>query len=227
MCEHDKSKWSFLIPAAGSGSRLGLGQKLQLDLNGEPLWQRAIRRAAKLSQEVIIAVPKEWVAYVASKAPNVVVIEGGVTRHDTIQKMLAATTHEYVLIHDLARPFASTALIKRVASAALETDAAGCLLPTDAPLASSDGELLIVVKEQHPISMLQSPLAFKKKTLEQAYAFSNNNIEPDQSTLELVKRSGQKVKLILGERDNFKITSADDYRVANLIAAVWDAADAA
>lgn len=222
---HNKSKWTFLIPAAGLGSRLDLGHKFQLNLNGEPLWARAIRRAAKFSEEVIIAVPKEWVAHIAKMSPMSIVIEGGATRHATIQKMLAHATREHVLIHDLARPFASTALINRVASAAIESNAVGCFLPTDAPLASFNGELLTTNGVQQPIGMLQSPLAFKKLTLEQAYQLADEKTEAHLSTIELVKQSGQLVKLVLGERDNFKITSADDYRVAQLIAAVWDATD--
>ena len=52
---------SFLIPAAGTGERLGMGPKGFLELQGRPLLCWLADKALQVADEVLVAVPAQHV----------------------------------------------------------------------------------------------------------------------------------------------------------------------
>ena len=48
---------TVLVPAAGSGERMGLGPKALLELNGRPVLEWVVRKAMAIAVEVIVACP--------------------------------------------------------------------------------------------------------------------------------------------------------------------------
>jgi len=221
--KHDKNRWAFLIPAAGSGIRLGQGPKCFLTLGGEMLWQRAVRRAHEVAAEVVLAVPSEGIEEVRRLNPPCRIIEGGATRHKTIECLLAAVSANNVFIHDVARPFGSYRLMLEVASRVELTGAAGCYTKIDTPLVlKQKGAVMEFQSSNNGLGMVNSPLAFTKEILIKSYRMAREMGYDAQSSVELVFRAGAKFLLADGESDNIKITYSSDYRLACMMVEAWD-----
>lgn len=220
---HDPARWSFLIPAAGPGDRLGKGPKCLLTLGRETLWQRAVRRAIRIADDVVLAVPAECVADIRGAAPACRVIAGGASRQETIATLLAAASRDRILIHDVARPFGSRQLMLAVAALGDRTGAAACLSECDSPVVRAPDGVLAEVSSLPSAGMAESPLALHRQVLEEAYRRSGATGHVARSTVELVWQSGHPVRFIASERDNIKITLPGDWELARMIVAAWDA----
>ena len=103
---------SCLVPAAGSGQRLGLGPKAFLALRGRPLLHWTTTRALQVADEVLVAVPANLVEEATAMLPHCLVIAGGATRQDSIALLAARARGNWLMVHDAARPFASTDLFQ-------------------------------------------------------------------------------------------------------------------
>jgi len=216
---HDAARWSFLVPAAGAGERLGAGPKCLLELGGETLWRRAVRRARRVANDVVLAVPEDLVREIAATGPPCRVIAGGATRQETIANLLAAANRERILIHDVARPFGSRALMLAVAVLADGTGAAACLARCDAPVVGvAHGELTQAI-DFPDLGLAESPLAFHRAVLQDAYRRAGADGFTARSTVELVRHAGHAIHFVASERDNFKITHPADLRLATLLVA--------
>ena len=220
---HDPACWSFLVPAAGSGDRLGDGPKCLLELAGEALWQRAVRRARQVADDVVLAVPAACVREIAAAAPSCRVIAGGETRQETVAALLAAASCERLLVHDVARPFGSHALMRAVAALADRTGAAGCLAACDSPVVDAPRGELAQVSAFAQAGLAASPLAFHRAVLEDAYRHARDVGLVPRSTVELVWSAGHPVHFVASERDNIKVTCPGDWQLARMIVAAWDA----
>ena len=81
---------TVLVPAAGSGERLGLGPKALLELNGRPVVEWVVRKAAALAGEVIVACPPG--AHPAlDPALRWTRIDGGPTRQHSVSPLARAS----------------------------------------------------------------------------------------------------------------------------------------
>jgi 2-C-methyl-D-erythritol 4-phosphate cytidylyltransferase len=116
---------AVLVPAAGSGVRLGPGAPKALRLLvGEPLLVHAVRRvaAAPSVRMIVVAAPAAEVesvrALLAPVAP-VTVVPGGKERQDSVAAALAAVPRDVaiVLVHDAARALTPPTLFESVAAA--------------------------------------------------------------------------------------------------------------
>ena len=223
---HDPRRWSFLVPAAGSGDRLGRGPKCLLPLGGEALWQRAVRRAREFAGQVLLAVPEACVADIRRADPACVVMAGGDSRQESVARLLAAATGDRILIHDVARPFGSRRLLHEVAALGERTGAAGCLEAFDSPVARARDGGLAGLLALADAGQVRSPLAFHRAVLEEAHRRAREAGLVARSTVELVVRAGLPFEFAASQPDNIKITNADGYRLAQLLVAAWDEAQA-
>ena len=119
-------KVAALIPAAGSGTRLGLGPKAFVEVAGLSLLARSVAALAPHVDEVVVALPEGWTLPAAVPARAIV---GGQTRQDSVRLLLEATGAEAVLVHDAARPFLPAEVVRAVLAAAWEVGAATAALP--------------------------------------------------------------------------------------------------
>lgn len=222
---HDPGRWSFLVPAAGAGERLGLGPKCLLPLGGEALWQRAVRRARRVADQVVLAVPRDCLATVRGAGPGCEVIEGGDSRHESVARLLAAASGERVFVHDVARPFGSRRLMLEVAALADATGAAACLERFDSPVARTREGGMAELLALPDAGQVLTPLAFHREILADAYRKARESGREAGSTVELVWRAGQALRFADSEPGNLKITDAGDYRLAQRLVAGWDAED--
>jgi 2-C-methyl-D-erythritol 4-phosphate cytidylyltransferase len=210
-----------LVPAAGSGERLGMGAKALLELNGISLLERAIRCLAPLCDEIVVALPNDQLEF---SLPDVVKkISGGMTRQETVKRLLEATSADFVLVHDAARPFLPLEVAHNVLSAAKEFGASTAALPAaDTLVLEKDGNWDLLIDRTN-VRSVQTPQGFDRVLLLEAH--QQALLEKWEATDDagLVARLGKPVALVNGDPRLFKVTKPGDWALAQAFARVWDA----
>jgi 2-C-methyl-D-erythritol 4-phosphate cytidylyltransferase len=218
--EQQKPRVSALIPAAGSGERLGMGPKAFVQLAGKSLLERAIASFVGLD-EIIVALPE---THMDVELPaRVRLLGGGQTRQESVKRLLEAATGEIVLIHDVARPFLTTEIIQAVIDAVLEVGAATTALPAADTLVLGNESMWGSLLDRSSIHAIQTPQGFRRDILLEAHerARLEGFIATDDAGL--IARLGLPVALVTGDPRLFKVTRPGDYELAEAFARVWDA----
>ena len=205
---------SCLIPAAGAGERLGQGTKGLLELRGRPLLCWLADKALQVADEVLVAVPGERVEAVAHLLPGCRVLAGGDTRHDSVALLAEHARGEWLLLQDVARPFASVGLMRRVIEAARTHGCAGAFVDPEVPVARLRDGFAVEALPRHEAGVFQSPQAFARVQLLALIGQARADGWRPQSTLQLALRAGVPVAAVAGEKHNIKITTAEDWRWA-------------
>jgi 2-C-methyl-D-erythritol 4-phosphate cytidylyltransferase len=220
-----------VIPAAGSGIRMGLEEAKQyLELGGKPLLAHTLRtfQASHLVDEIIIVVPEKDVDYCLqqivqryqlSKVHRV--ISGGERRQDSVRNGIEAVADNcrWVLVHDGVRPFVSIELIEKVVKAARRFRAVITGLPVNETIkqAGSKGNVLRTI-ERRDLWLMQTPQIFRREDIHLAHqeALRRGWTEATDDAF-LVEKMGISVKIIEGEERNIKITTPHDLQVARFL----------
>ncbi|PIE55083.1 MAG: 2-C-methyl-D-erythritol 2,4-cyclodiphosphate synthase [Dethiosulfovibrio peptidovorans] len=211
-----KNSWAFLIMAAGSGQRLG-GQPKQFRLLGKrPVWQWAAGAArASGIDDVILTVPPERLPP-DIPSDRVTVIRGGETRSLSVRNALRGTDASWVLVHDAARPFVSPDLCRSVMSAVTECRGVIPLLPVvDAAKRIREGESVMSSVDRDGLMMTQTPQGFHRESLLDVLE-SSSPLVRDEAEPWLA--SGRELTWVLGETENFKITTEGEWSMAQKLA---------
>ena len=126
-----KPSTAALIPAAGYGTRLGLGPKALLCIEQRSLLDMLLTTVAETVDEIIVAAPSSHLDAVTELvAGRATVVVGGADRQESIDLLIAATQAEILLVHDAARPFATRRMFEDVITAAAQHGAAvTCVAP--------------------------------------------------------------------------------------------------
>lgn len=205
---------SILIPAAGQGTRLGLGPKALLELGGRPLVAWLAAKSLRVAAEVLVAAPPGAEEQFVALCPGCRIIAGGDTRQGSVAALAKAARGDCVLIQDVTRPFASAGLLRAVADAAMTTGTAGAFAGAEVPVARlRDGRVLEAFASDE-VGIFQSPQAFRRELLLAVLARAAAEGWQAQSTLQLALRAGLAVAAVPGEKTNIKLTTAQDWTLA-------------
>lgn len=200
---------SGIVVAAGRGARLGAGEpKAFWRLGGKPMYVHAVEALVRAGVgEVVVVVPADRVDDVAGKS-----VVGGRTRAESVRAGLAVCSSERVAVHDAARPLASDGLIRRVLGALCPPwSAVAPALEVADTLKRVEGERVTETVPRADLWAVQTPQVFLRDVLEAAHAGHDADATDD---LVLVERLGEPVRLVAGERRNFKITFPEDLEMA-------------
>ena len=111
-------KTALIIPAAGSGERLGAKiPKALVQIAGRSLIEYAVTYISPIANQVIIAAPAGYEnEFLTLFGDSVEVVTGGKTRSESVSNALKKLKpeNEFVLVHDAARALASTELAQRI-----------------------------------------------------------------------------------------------------------------
>jgi 2-C-methyl-D-erythritol 4-phosphate cytidylyltransferase len=206
-----------LIPAAGAGTRLGLGPKALLELEGKPLLSWVSRKALRFSNDVVVTVPPGTKARYQQLCPGCNCIDGGATRQKSVTLLVQQSARPWVIIIDVTRPFATLALYTAVLEAARDKGATGAFLRSDVPVAWIENNRVIQTLPSAHTGIFQSPHAFSRALLLELIAQANTESWQLQSTLELALQGGVDVGVVPGEKSNIKLTSIEDWRSAHYL----------
>ena len=214
-----------LIVAAGRGERLGLGRpKAFVALAGKPMveWSLGALRGVPTVERTVIALPP-GTDFAPAQADRVVCVAGGTARSQSVQAALnAAGEGDPVIVHDAARPLASSALFER-ALAALERSGADAVIAA-APVSdtikevSADGRTVSRTLDRAKLWAVQTPQVSRRQALERALGEATDELlarATDDAWL--LERLGLTVRVIESERTNIKVTTAVDLRVAEAL----------
>ena len=205
-------KVALLIPAAGSGERFGAAiPKALVQLNGRTLIEHAVLNLGPISSQIIVAAPAGFEAeFRKILGDAVTVVTGGSTRTKSVKIALEsiAPEIEYVLVHDAARPLATSELGQRVIDALAAGDVAviPALSVTDTIKEVDASNYVVSTPNRERLRAVQTPQGFARETLVKAHM---QNIEATDDGA-LVEAMRGKVKLIEGENRALKITNPED-----------------
>ena len=170
--------------------------------------------------DVVVALPRGLVDeapdYLRSYAKPVEIVEGGERRQDSVANAFAlvAGRADVVVIHDAARPLVSADLIRRTVDAAVQCGAAIAALPATDTVKRGDASRMIVdTIPRGEIFLAQTPQAFRVGVLRDALALASRSADVTDEAA-LAEQAGHHVRLIDGDRQNLKITDADDLEMA-------------
>jgi 2-C-methyl-D-erythritol 4-phosphate cytidylyltransferase len=222
MAERTAARVAALIPAAGSGERLGRGPKAFVAVGGRPLLAWAVASLLPWVDEVVVAVPADELerarAVVASLgAPyRTRVTTGGATRQATVAALLAAVEAEVVVVHDAARPFLDAATVRAVIAAA--RDHGACSVGhavADSLVRRDDGAAV----DREALRAVQTPQAFRREVLMRAHAAAVRDGVAATDDAGLVRRLGVPVAWVEGGTHLFKVTTLADLHLAEAVVA--------
>lgn len=197
--------------AAGSGARFGTFKQFE-EVAGRRVVDWAVDSARSAADGVIAVLP----ATDSRPDLDVQVVVGGPTRSASVRAGLAATPAdaEVIVIHDGARPAASTALFEAVIAAIRNgADAAIPGLPVTDTIKRVDGETVVETLDRETLVAAQTPQAFAAAVLRAAHEDGPEGTD-DAS---LVEARGGRVVVVPGERTNLKITDRSDLEVVRVI----------
>ncbi len=219
--------YTVLIPAAGSGTRMGgLINKLLLPLNAVPVIVHTVRRfeADPNCQAIYLATQDserevfQSLLKFSSKFKDCVT--GGLERQDSIYNMLKYMDETtYVMVHDGARPFVSQAILNTLYSAVKTHNAVICgVTPKDTIKRVSNHQVVETI-ERSALIQVHTPQAFKYDVLRQAYnhAYQKKlNVTDDAMMVEAL---GLDIHVVDSDYNNIKITTPEDLVIGEKIIA--------
>jgi 2-C-methyl-D-erythritol 4-phosphate cytidylyltransferase len=210
-----------LIVAAGRGERLGLGRpKALATLAGKPMveWSLEAVRGVAGVERTVIALPP-GTEFAPAQADRVVCVPGGAARSQSVRAALgAAGDGDPVIVHDAARPLASSRLFER-ALAELErtgADAVIAAVPVPDTIKETRGQVVTRTLERTWLWAVQTPQVFRRAALQDAL---NDDELVSRATDDawLIEQRGGAVRVLDAGEPNFKITTPDDLRLAELL----------
>lgn len=224
------SSFSLIIPAAGSGRRMGTDiPKPYLDLNGATVLERTLScflGVRGLEQVVVATSPQyyeqtEGLLQALFRDLDTLVVEGGDRRQDSILNALmnVKSSSELVAVHDAVRPFITHEVIQKCLSAASATGGAIVGVPVkDTIKQVGAGREIESTPDRATLWQAQTPQIFKRDQFLKAYEVANQKRVAVTDDASLFEAAGLSVKIVEGERDNFKLTYPIDFKIAEMLA---------
>ena len=223
-------KVAAVVPAAGSGSRMGTQVPKQfLLLAGIPMLGHALKvlEASQVVQSIVLVVGPGEEEYCRKAVverlgirKTAAIVTGGSERQDSVYSGILALSPEtdLVVIHDGARPLLSPEGLLAVIEAAAHYGAATLAVPVKdtVKMAAEDG----FVSKTLPRGLLwltQTPQAFRRDVILQAHRAARevNYLGTDDAGL--VERLGLPVKIVPGSYRNIKVTTPEDLIIASAL----------
>lgn len=213
-----------VIVAGGSGKRMGAELPKQfLELAGRPVLMHTIERFKTFNNaiEIITVLPENQLRFWLdlqkkhSFAILQTLVKGGSNRFMSVRNGLKfVNSPGLVAIHDGVRPFVSIDTIKRCFETA---EKLGNAIPAISPT-----ESLRIVTEQgslpvnrFTVKQIQTPQIFNAALIKDAYKQEYSPDFTDDATV--LEKTGEKINLIEGNRENIKITNPEDLLISDAL----------
>ncbi len=208
-----------IIPAAGSGTRLGEPvPKAFVDVCGRTIIERCVDNIPdSLDASIVVVVPADLVDRARELLPDVTIVPGGAHRSESVRAGIAAAdAADIVLVHDAARPLTPAHVFTRVVEAVASGHPAVVPgLPVADTLkqvvVSDDGlERVERTVDREPLRAVQTPQGFTREALLRAHADDSGLATDDAG---LAERCGIDVHVVPGDPLAMKITTPWDLKI--------------
>jgi len=216
-----------LVPAAGVGARANsfgaaaaLPKQYRL-LGGQPMLRHAVKAllADRRVAEVRVAVSVGDVraeSAVAGLPRTVCRPCGGPTRADTVLAALrdaAACPHDWVLVHDAARPGLPLDALRRLIDACLSDGTGGLLALPVADTVKAGGARVARTVARDGLWLAQTPQMFRAGLLQAALAHAAERGLATTDEASAMEAVGHAPLLVRGAARNFKLTWSEDFEL--------------
>jgi 2-C-methyl-D-erythritol 4-phosphate cytidylyltransferase len=212
-----------LLVAAGRGERLGAeGPKAFVMLAGRPMleWSVAALRAVPAVERIVVALPEG-----AAAPAGTIGVAGGAERSHSVRAALEAagggSDDEPVIVHDAARPLATAELFSRALAELVERDCDAVVAAarvTDTIKRAAGVDLRVeATLDRGRLWAVQTPQVFRRAALARALAAPDDVLAAASDDAALVEQAGGRVHVVESPRENLKVTTPVDLKVAELL----------
>jgi len=227
----DLNKTVAIIPAAGSGIRMGGNQAKQfVEIESKPLLAVTLEpfQTCPAVNAIILVVPPKDVDYCRKEIVERFnlqkikdVVPGGTRRQDSVRFGIEAAGKNYdlVLIHDGVRPAIDEGFIQRLIDTAKTHRAVITALPAKETVKKVDSDGYVVkTYARKQIWLVQTPQVFRYEDIEAAHQKAIRekwDTATDDSAL--IERLGIPVTVVDGSEKNIKVTTRHDLELARFL----------
>ncbi|MBN1446018.1 MAG: 2-C-methyl-D-erythritol 4-phosphate cytidylyltransferase [Candidatus Omnitrophica bacterium] len=214
---------SVILAGGGRGRRIGNTSKAFIKIGGKELIYHSLDRFHKKVDEIVVVLPfqhaQKWEAKLKRRYKNLRVVAGGKQRQDSVKTGIDSLKNRkgIILVHDIARPFFTDAMVKRLTKGAKKYGACIPCVEMQDTVKEFDGNFVSRTPDRGKMVQIQTPQAFRAGILRNAYrkAYEEGFYGSDDAVL--VERAGGKVYLAKGSRENIKMTYPSDILFAETL----------
>ena len=221
-----KSEEFVIIVAGGKGLRMGSDIPKQfLPIGGKPVLMRTLERFREYSADlqIILVLPEAQQDYWRQLCEKYhfdvkyQLANGGQTRFHSVQNGLALVPDDaegVVGVHDGVRPFPSLEVIKNCYETARTAKAVIPVIPVVETVRHLKKEGSVTVPRDE-YKLVQTPQTFDIQLLKAANRQPYNDGFTDDASV--VESYGHEITLVEGNRENIKITTPYDLKIAEVL----------
>ncbi|MFC2152843.1 2-C-methyl-D-erythritol 4-phosphate cytidylyltransferase [Bacteroidota bacterium] len=213
-----------IIVAGGSGERMSSSIPKQfLKVNGEIILMKSINAFYKFDStlNIILALPEIHISNWNDLCKkhhfhiNHTIVKGGKTRYYSVKNALEEISHDgIVAIHDGVRPLVSQETIEQVFEiASINGNAVPYIDLIDSVRFVDSGKNNPVDRNKY--KLIHTPQAFESRIIKKAYKQEWDVSFTDDASV--VEKLGIKINLVPGNKENIKITSQLDLKIAEVL----------
>lgn len=219
-------KTGVVLVAGGRGERLQSDlPKAFVHLGGKPLFRHSLDSFLAHPQidEIILVVPKgsslDFCSKMQKSRLDPSLVAGGSSRQDSVYNGLLALSRDIdaVLVHDAARPFVTRELIDSLIFHLKRGENAIAAIEMNDTLKLAQSEKIAKTVDRKGLWRAQTPQAFLRSVLVEAYALAQKDRFLGTDEASLVERLGVPIYLVGASPLNIKITTPDDLQLAQTI----------
>lgn len=220
-----------VVLGGGMGTRFGAALPKQLlTLAGKTLVEHCVAAfaAAPGVDEILLVMPLAYHEEAKRLVGDQVsaIIEGGVTRSDSVRNALAQISARYpaadtgVLIHDAARPLVTQQIIADCVAALRRHDAIGTAVPTSDTILVVGNDVIAHVPPRETLYRAQTPQCFRLEIIARAHALAAADpafVPTDDCGVVLRYLPDIPVHIVPGSESNLKVTYPADLAIAEAL----------
>ena len=225
-----KGRFAAVLPAGGLGKRMGGNIPKQLMvLGGKPVYRYSLETFLSMEEiaEVVMAVPADWKDHFEKEIfcdnaseeirTKMKIVVGGAERWQSVENGVNALTSnaEFVLVHDVARPFISKEIIRNVCETLVTKGSCLVAKPAvDTIKIAKDGRVQQTI-DRNTVWMAQTPQAASIALLKKLYgriAAEPLDFTPTDEA-SILEYFGESVYIVKGNNLNDKLTTPEDFEI--------------
>jgi 2-C-methyl-D-erythritol 4-phosphate cytidylyltransferase len=222
------SKFAVILPAAGDSRRFtGFPRKKPfMELKGRAVWMRTAEHFLSredVSEVVLIVSADDIDEFRERFRPNLAFMDisittGGKCRAESVLNGIHCLTHDadFVAVHDAARPLLTAKWVTELFAAAVVHDAVIPGIPVSSTVKAVNDDVIQGTVDRSGLVLAQTPQVFRKRLLQQAYAAADD-LSGFTDDASIVEAFGHAVRIHPGWPMNIKITTGDDFHLAEAL----------
>jgi len=201
-----------IVPAAGSGERLGAsGPKAFALCGGRSLLDWSLEVLEAVCDRVVVAVPAGFQGEGR--------VLGGASRSESVRLALAAAPEATVaVVHDAARPLVTRELVQECVDALTGWDGVVAAARVSDTIKEADGSGRVVrTLDRSALWAIQTPQVFRADVLGRALDVDASVLAAATDDASLVEAAGGSVRVVEAPAENIKVTRPVDLALAEAL----------